>query len=133
MKTKNPLLTPVIPAEKKELLEKHLFKENIQRCKLFAKIVILFEAILLVMNMAETFAVKQVLIDGNTYFVLYTTLVIMASTMLLLIRCFERQTSNSVSKWAKPVLLSLVSLFLVWGAIVHWWIKESTVMSWHLS
>lgn len=116
MKIKRSFLTPDIPREKKILLEEYLFKENIQRCKLFASIVILFEAILLGMNMAETYATKQILVDGNTYFILYITLVIMASTMLLLIRWFERQVSRN--KWAKPVLLSLVSLFLVWGAIV---------------
>lgn len=116
MKIKRSFLTPDIPREKKVLLEEYLFKENIQRCKLFASIVILFEAILLGMNMAETYATKQILVDGNTYFILYITLVIMASTMLLLIRWFERQVSRN--KWAKPVLLSLVSLFLVWGAIV---------------
>lgn len=66
--------------------------------------------------MAETYATKQILIDGNTYFILYLTLVIMASTMLFLIHWFEQQVSRN--KWAKPVLLSLVSLFLVWGAVV---------------
>ncbi|MGS2779008.1 GGDEF domain-containing protein [Robertmurraya sp. GLU-23] len=116
MKIKRSFLTPDIPREKKILLEEYLFKENIQRCKLFASIVILFEAILLGMNMAETYATKQILVDGNTYFILYITLVIMASTMLLLIRWFEHQVSRN--KWAKPVLLTLVSLFLVWGAIV---------------
>lgn len=116
MKIKRSFLTPEIPREKKILLEEYLFKENIQRCKLFASIVILFEAILLGMNMAETYATKQILVDGNTYFILYITLVIMASTMLLLIRWFEHQVSRN--KWAKPVLLTLVSLFLVWGAIV---------------
>lgn len=120
MKWKNRYITPEIPVEKKDLLEEYLFKENIQRCKLFAKIVILFEAILIGMNMAETFAAKRVLLDGNTYFVLYTTLVVMAVTMLLLIRWLERKSSYSAiqNKWAKFVLLSLVSLFLVWGAVV---------------
>lgn len=120
MKWKNRFITPEIPVEKKGLLEEYLFKENIQRCKLFAKIVILFEVILIGMNMAETFTAKRVLLDGNTYFVLYTTLVVMAVTMLLLIRWLERKSSYSATqnKWAKFVLLSLVSLFLVWGAVV---------------
>jgi diguanylate cyclase (GGDEF)-like protein len=116
MKLEHSFLTPDIPGEKKILLEEYLFKENMQRCKLFASIVILFEVILLGMNIAETYATKQILVDGNTYFILYLTLFIMASTMLLLIRWFEQQVSRN--KWAKPVLLSLVSLFLVWGAVV---------------
>ncbi|WP_066056209.1 sensor domain-containing diguanylate cyclase [Robertmurraya korlensis] len=116
MKLEHSFLTPDIPREKKLLLEEYLFKENMQRCKLFARIVILFEVILLGMNMAETYDKKQILVDGNTYFFLYLTLVLMASTMLLLIRWFEQQISRN--KWAKPVLLSLVSMFLVWGAVV---------------
>jgi diguanylate cyclase (GGDEF)-like protein len=118
MKIKNTLLTPDIPLEKKVLLEEHLFKENIQRCKLFAKIVILFEVILMVMNMAETFAVKQILIDGNTYFILYTILVVMAGTMLLVLRWIEQRPLSWKNKWTRIVLLSLVSFFLVWGAVV---------------
>lgn len=47
---KRSFLTPDIPREKKILLEEYLFKENVQRCKLFAKIVILFEVILLGIN-----------------------------------------------------------------------------------
>ncbi|WP_052353769.1 GGDEF domain-containing protein [Neobacillus jeddahensis] len=119
MKPKFAFVSPPASDEQKQLLEKHLFTENIQRCKLFARIVILFEAILIIMNVSSTLT-NQGTFAFNTYFVLYLLLLVMSTFMLAYIRRFEKKTSYTERQYQrfKLGLLSLVNFFLVWGAVV---------------
>ncbi|WP_169907541.1 GGDEF domain-containing protein [Priestia abyssalis] len=107
-------------AEQKQLLRQHLFNENIQRCKLFAKIVILFEALLIAMNMGSSYALNGSLFTWNVYIVMYVLLLSASVFMLLYIRAFEQKetyTSQQYNRF-RAGLLSLVVFFLVWGAVV---------------
>ncbi|PMC38661.1 hypothetical protein CJ195_09420 [Bacillus sp. UMB0899] len=119
MKYKFAFVSPKVSLEKKQLLEKHLFNENLQRCKLFASIVILFESILILMNLSSMFQ-SQGEIVINPYLMLYCLLLIMSSFMLLYIRLFEKRTSYTKAQYKrfKVGLLSFVNFFLVWGSVV---------------
>lgn len=100
--------------EKLIQLHQQLFYENSMRSKLFAKIVIVFESILLIRNF--------VLADSpiNTYSVMYMTLLVLAIGMLLFITTYEkrliyeerRATSYQIG------LHILVSIFLLWGSVL---------------
>lgn len=107
-------------AEQRQLLSQHLFQENIQRCKLFAKIVILFEVILLAMNMGSSYMSNGSLFTWNAYIVMYMLLLVMSAFMLLYIRAFEKKETYTSCQYNRfrVGLLSLVVFFLVWGAVV---------------
>lgn len=120
MKMKKLFVTPQASIEKQRLLEKHLFNVNIQRCKLFASIVILFEAILIIMNVSTTYATYNTVFVFNIYFVLYVTLFMMSIFMLLYMRNFEKKSAYTERQFKRFRfgLLSFVNFFLVWGAVV---------------
>ncbi|MBO0959619.1 GGDEF domain-containing protein [Neobacillus sp. MM2021_6] len=119
MRMNFPFSIPPVSLEKKKLLEKHLFKENLQRCKLFAKIVILFEVILIMMNVSSS-VVDNGHFEINTYLVLYFILLIMSITMLLYMRWFEKRPECTKRQYERFRfgLLGFVNFFLVWGAVV---------------
>ncbi|WP_462408571.1 GGDEF domain-containing protein [Neobacillus sp. Marseille-QA0830] len=116
MKIKFPFAIPKVSRDKQLLLEKHLFTENLKRCKLFAGIVILFEMILILMNVLANQG-RWVL---NIYLVLYCVLLVMSALMLHYIRRFEKGDSSSERQYRRFHfgVLSFVSFFLVWGAAV---------------
>ncbi|WP_160719604.1 GGDEF domain-containing protein [Bacillus sp. USDA818B3_A] len=120
MKFSYAFVTPQVSLEKQQMLEKHLFHENIKRCKLFARIVILFEAILILMNLSSTLAANQGKFVLNTYLVLYFVLLIMSAVMLLYMRWFERKAAYTEQQFKRFQLglLGFVNFFLVWGAVV---------------
>lgn len=107
-------------AEQKQLLRQHLFNENIQRCKLFAKIVILFEALLIAMNMGSSYRSTGSLFTWNAYIVMYVLLLSASVFMLFYIRAFEQKKTYTSFQYNRfrAGLLSLVVFFLVWGAVV---------------
>ncbi|MBD8070896.1 GGDEF domain-containing protein [Bacillus sp. PS06] len=106
--------------EKRQLLERQLLKENIQRCKLFASIVIVFEAILIMMTLYTRFSTQQPLFDLDFYLIMYLTLMIASVLMILFIRWFEKSKIVSSRRYTffRAGLLSFVVFFLVWGAVV---------------
>jgi diguanylate cyclase (GGDEF)-like protein len=120
MKLLYPFVTPAVSIAQKQLLEQQLFNENIQRCKLFAKIVILFESILIIMNLSSAYSAGQNLFSFNIYLMMYFILLFMSIFMLLYIRWFEKRKfcTNRGYKLYQIGLLGLVVFFLVWGAVV---------------
>ena len=120
MKLKSVFAMPQVSLEKQQLLKKHLLTENMQRCKLFAKIVILFEAILIYMNVSSSYALNHGHFVINIYFVLYLILMLMSVFMLFYINRMEKKRiyTESVYKRTQLGLLSFVCFFLVWGAAV---------------
>jgi diguanylate cyclase (GGDEF)-like protein len=120
MKIKSAFVAPKVSPEKLRLLEKHLFAENIQRSKLFAKIVIFFEAILILMNVSSSFTQNQTLFEWNIYLVLYFVLLSMAGSMLAYMQWFEMKATYTDQQYKlfRMGLLSFVSCFLVWGSVV---------------
>ncbi|MFS0777622.1 GGDEF domain-containing protein [Neobacillus sp. 3P2-tot-E-2] len=107
---------PVVSLEKQKMLEQFLLKENIIRCKLFARIVLLFEAILIGLNLATTYQGSHGI---NIYLILYLTLFLMSMFMLIYIRFFGKKVASSgQGKWFRVGLLCFVNFFLVWGSVV---------------
>ena len=99
---------------KQKDLEWKLFYENITRSKLFAKIVILFEAILILRNVL--FA-NQVF---NIHFIMYVILLVSSVIMLVFILRFEKgdiYDETRCKKYQKGLHI-LVSIFLLWGAVM---------------
>ena len=119
MRYKFTFISPNVSLEKKQLLEKHLFNENIQRCKLFASIVMLFESILILMNLSSMYQSQGGFVF-NPYIVLYSVLLIMSAFMLIYIHLFEKRTSYTEVQYKrfKVGLLGFVNFFLVWGSVV---------------
>jgi diguanylate cyclase (GGDEF)-like protein len=119
MKLISPFTGPKVPDDKRRLFEKHLFKENLQRCRLFAKIVILFESILIIMNITSNYSSEQSF-SINVYVILYLILLFLSVFMLLYIRYFDKrsfQTELGFKRYRRGLLV-LVTLFLIWGAVV---------------
>lgn len=120
MEFKNIFIAQQVSLEKQQLLKNHLLKENMQRCKLFAKIVIFFEAILICMNISSSYAVNHGHFVITIYFVLYLILMLMSSFMLLYINRIEKKgtCTKGLYNRAQLGLLCFVCFFLVWGAAV---------------
>ncbi|WP_191090562.1 GGDEF domain-containing protein [Niallia endozanthoxylica] len=120
MKLLHVLVGPSASPEKLQLLEKDVFNVNLQRCKLFAKIVILFEAIMICINLTTSFANYQRLIFSNTYLILYLLLLIMSVIMLGYMHWFERikDYTERQYKWFRLGLLCFVCFFGVWGSVI---------------
>lgn len=99
---------------KQKELEWQLFHENIMRSKLFAKIVILFEAILILINVLSS---DQVF---NKYFIMYVILMVLAIVMYVFILKYEKGDIHEEARCKKFQigLNFLVSLFLLWGSII---------------
>jgi diguanylate cyclase (GGDEF)-like protein len=106
--------TPAVSQEKQQLFKEYLLKENINRCKLFARIVLLFEAILIVLNLASTYQANQ-RFEITIYLVLYLILFFMSLLMLIYIRVYGKR---AYTKRFQLGLLSFVNFFLVWGSVV---------------
>lgn len=107
---------PAVSLEKQKMLEQFLLKENIIRCKLFARIVLLFESILIGLNLATT---DQGSHEINIYLILYSTLFLMSMFLLIYIRVFGKKLASSgQGKWFRIGLLCFVNFFLVWGSVV---------------
>ncbi|MFT8320287.1 MAG: GGDEF domain-containing protein [Bacillus sp. (in: firmicutes)] len=119
MELKNAFITLKISPEKEKLLTKHLFHENIKRSKLFAKVVCLFESILILVNMIAAIG-TGCKFNFPVYFLLYFFLLTMSCLMLLHIHRFERKGSFTErnAKRFEMGLLIFISFFLVWGAVV---------------
>ncbi|WP_078551781.1 GGDEF domain-containing protein [Bacillus alkalicellulosilyticus] len=120
MKLLDPFITPSIPIEKQKLLLNQLFKENITRCKLFAKIVILFETVLIVMNVAMNYAEQKRFVADDPYLWMYIFLCSMAILLLLYIKLFNKtkDSSQTIKTRYRFGLLGFVMVFLLWGVAV---------------
>ncbi|QQZ10137.1 GGDEF domain-containing protein [Heyndrickxia vini] len=122
MKIIHTFVTPKVSNEKQKLLDDHLFHENIQRCKLFAKIVIIFEALLILKNLSSRHVPDhgQLEFSLNTYIVLYLLLLGISAGMLLLIHRYETSDfhTDRQLKLLQFGLYSFFTFFMVWGAVV---------------
>ncbi|MFF5995934.1 diguanylate cyclase [Lysinibacillus sp. KU-BSD001] len=100
--------------DKQKELEWQLFYENMMRSKLFAKVVIVFEVLLILMNV---FSPDEIF---NPYFFMYITLLLLALVMLVYISIFEKGDIHEESRFKKfqKGLHVLVFLFLLWGAVL---------------
>lgn len=107
---------PDICAEKEKLLKHYLFTENIKRSKIFARIVILFEVLLIVYNMFSNYlAVQQITV--NFHLLMYIILLGTSILLLLYVEHFEKleKPTTSQEQRAWKVLAGFVIFFLVWG------------------
>ncbi|TWT27135.1 diguanylate cyclase [Planomicrobium sp. CPCC 101110] len=105
--------------EKEKLYNDHLLEENMQRSKLFAKIVIFFEVILICMNIFSSYAASQG-ITIDFYLFMYIFLLGISICMVWYITRFERKetaTAGQKQKFQKG-LTGFVMFFLLWGAAV---------------
>jgi len=120
MKLLHVLIGPSASPEKLQLLEKDVFYVNLQRCKLFAKIVILFESILICINLTTSFVTYQRLIFSNIYLLLYLLLLTMSVIMLGYIKWFERKRDYTARYYQRFRfgLLCFVCFFGVWGSVI---------------
>ncbi|PZX04577.1 diguanylate cyclase (GGDEF)-like protein [Psychrobacillus insolitus] len=107
-------VTNNLSVEKQKMLEWQMFYENIQRSKLLAKIVILFEVFLIIMNISSS---EKFL---NIYVILYITLLFIATVVLLFALRFEKGDIYDEARYKKyqKGLFLLVFLFLLWGSVV---------------
>lgn len=100
--------------QKQKDLEWQLFYENIMRSKLYAKIVILFEAILILRNVLLA---NQLF---NIHFIMYVILMASSMIMLVFILKFEKGDIYDEARCKKyqKGLHFLVSIFLLWGSVM---------------
>ncbi|MBU9713875.1 GGDEF domain-containing protein [Evansella tamaricis] len=105
-----------VSVEKQQLLEKYLFDDNIQRCKLFASIVILFEAVFIVMHSFS----KGSFFPVDFYLAMYLSLLFLSLIVLIYIRLFEIKSdpSEQFQIAVQRGLHVFVIVFLVWGAVI---------------
>uniref|UniRef100_UPI00388D65C6 hypothetical protein n=1 Tax=Radiobacillus sp. PE A8.2 TaxID=3380349 RepID=UPI00388D65C6 len=106
--------------ENQQLLHKQLFDENIQRCKLFAKIVIIFELILILLNLFTKYSSGMGILTYDYYLIMYMLLTFLSCVLLLTIRSYENGDTNnqSRSRIYEYIILAFVILFLLWGAAI---------------
>lgn len=111
MKILKPSFT--LTADQEQQFYIRIFTDNMKRSKLFAKIVIIFEAILLSIQLV-TRAVADI------YTVMYLFLLFLAIGMYLITKSFEKQTTLTQHQQRRyEVALHLfVSIFVTWGAVV---------------
>lgn len=97
-----------------------MFFRNLQRCKLFAKIVILFEFILICMNQTTSFVTYHRMFVFDIYFRLYVLLLLMSIIMLVYIIRFEKKKDMTEKQyqWFRFGVICFVCFFLVWGSVV---------------
>ncbi|WP_080848525.1 GGDEF domain-containing protein [Cytobacillus gottheilii] len=120
MKKIFPFFVQDVSEDKKRLLEKHLLMDNIKRCKLFAKIVILFETILILMHLSSAYSESGTLFVFDVYIILYILLWSFSILMLIYISIYERGRNHSErkTKMFQNGLWLFVIFFLTWGALV---------------
>ncbi|MGI2328332.1 diguanylate cyclase domain-containing protein [Planococcus sp. YIM B11945] len=113
--SKNPAAT----LEKEKLFRQYLLKDNVQRCKLFAEIVILFESVLIIVNLASGIMADQQVIV-NIYLIMYALLLSASLGMLLFLHKFEKEETltEQQGKRFHQGLMAFVIFFLIWGAVV---------------
>lgn len=112
--------TPAIPQDKKPLIEKYFFHENIKRCKLFASIVALFEVLLIVMNLQNAVVGSQGTKVLNHYLLLYILLLSYSVFMVVYIHAYQKK-ANPTEKQRKRLeytLIGYIQFFLLWGAVL---------------
>lgn len=109
-----------VSKEKKELLERHLLLDNIKRCKLFAKIVILFESILILMHMYSSYTESGTFIVFDAYLILYFLIWSFSILMVIYISFYENSRFHNERKTRlfQQGLWLFVIIFLTWGAAV---------------
>ncbi|PSL40138.1 diguanylate cyclase (GGDEF)-like protein [Planomicrobium soli] len=105
--------------EKEKLFNEFLFEENMQRSKLFAKIVTLFEGILIFIHAFSNYAANQH-ITMDFYLFMYLFLFAISICMVVYITRFEKieTTTASQRQKFKRGLTGFVIFFLAWGAVV---------------
>ncbi|MFC5731908.1 GGDEF domain-containing protein [Cytobacillus gottheilii] len=120
MKKIFPFPVQEVTEDKKRLLKKHLLMDNIKRCKLFAKIVILFETILILMHMYSSYTNSGTVFVIDAYIILYLLLWSFSILMVIYITIYERSSNHSErkTKLFQNGLWLFVIFFLTWGALV---------------
>lgn len=111
---------PTIIEEKQQLLEQHLLKINIQRSKLFAKVVIILEIILILMNVTTSYLGDHGVLVLNIYIILYLILFVTSALLLLYIRLYEKKDYNTKlqNKRLQKGLYTYLHFFLLWSSVV---------------
>lgn len=95
-------------------LQQKLFEENIQRTKLFAKIILLFEAALIMMNVSTALFDKTKAFSFDFYLIMYLLLAVSSIAFLVMIRFFEKgdRFSSKRIHWFRKGMLAVVVFFL---------------------
>ncbi|MCT2537892.1 GGDEF domain-containing protein [Aquibacillus koreensis] len=106
-----------LKGKKQYMFERLMFQENVQRCKLFAKIVILFELILISFSIGSKFLENGV-VTLDVYLVMYLLLLLFSIVLLLVINRYENGEIDNCQRYKRyNFLINLfVILFLAWGA-----------------
>lgn len=91
-----------------------------QRTKLFAKLVIFFEMLLIVFNLSTAVSEGRDIFSFDFYLTMYLVLIGLSIAHLIMVRFFEKGGSaDSIhTRWYRKGLLAVVVLFLTWGGVV---------------
>lgn len=105
--------------EKNRLIERHFLRENLYRSKIFARVAILLEALMIFIN------IFSILDDENNtlliyYLILYCCLLMASIFMLFYIYKYEKLSSptEKQDKRFNIVLFNYVHFFLIWSAVI---------------
>ncbi|MCP8967656.1 diguanylate cyclase [Ectobacillus ponti] len=106
----------VLSQEKRELLEEQIFKENMQQCKLFARIISVFELVLLGLHSMSTKKIFPFDFYSAMYFVLFAV----CAGLLLFVRWYEKGDEKRKAQFAlyHNGLRIFIVCFMVWGAVL---------------
>lgn len=109
-----------LPESEQSKLQQKLFEENIQRTKLFAKIILLFEAALIMMNISTALFDKTKAFSFDFYLIMYLLLAVSSIAFLVMILFFEKgdRFSSKRIHWYRKGMLAVVVFFLAWGGVV---------------
>lgn len=107
-----------IPAQlsikNKHDFEWQLFYENMMRSRFLAQILIIFQVLLIIFHFLSSNTIF------TAYFYMYSFLICVGISMLVLIRCFEKGDIHDTSRVKRFThgLYTLVFTFLLWGAVL---------------
>lgn len=109
-----------LPESEQSKLQRKLFEENIQRTKLFAKIILLFEVALIMMNVSTALFDETKTFSVDFYLIMYLLLAVLSIAFLMMIRFFEKGDRFSAKRvhWCQKGMMAVVVLFLAWGGAV---------------
>lgn len=97
--------------------EKQLFLENLQRAKLLSKVIIIFELIIISLNLTFKILNDVSIFTFDYYLLLYVLYIILCLGLRLLIYQFEKGNMEDHARYARYRIgfSAMISLALIWG------------------
>lgn len=110
-------LQDTLTIDEQVLLRKSMLKENIQRGKIFAKVIIAIEMTLSIIDIGASITKIHNSFHFSFYFFMYMSMVVLNLFFLLFARKYEKSKDPNI-RFYESALFSYMILFMVWGSII---------------